>query len=96
MNFSTSAVSGAKTIKVLSASVTFGIGLLTMIVLGLCTVAGCQCKMYDRKIEKAKIAAIGVLIDKATAAGADGIMNITFQVFGTTVFVYGDAYTTQE
>ena len=32
------------------------------------------------------------LIEKATEAGAAGIMDVNFQITGTTVFMYGIAY----
>ena len=92
MNITFSNIDNVKQIKMLSASATYGVGLLTSIVYGLCNIVGTQCKMYDKKIEKAKNAAAGILIEKATSVGASGIMNVQFQIHGTTVFMYGIAY----
>lgn len=92
MNITFSNIDNVNQIKMLSASATYGVGLLTSIVYGLCNIVGTQCKMYDKKIEKAKNAAAGILIEKATAVGASGIMNVQFQIHGTTVFMYGIAY----
>ena len=93
MNFTCALLDNVKHIKMLTANATYGIGLLTAIVSGFCQLFGIQCKMYDKKIEKAKNAAVNQLLEKATAAGASGVMGITFQVYGTTVFMCGIAYT---
>ena len=92
MNFTCALLDNVKHIKMLTATATYGIGLLTAIVNGFCQLFGIQCKMYDKKIEKAKNAAVNQLLEKATAAGASGVMGINFQVYGTTVFMYGIAY----
>lgn len=92
MNFTFSKIDNVKEIKMLSASATYGTGFLTSIALGIYNIIGTQCKMYDKKIEKAKNAAAASLIEKATAVSADGIMNVQFQIHGTTVFMYGIAY----
>ena len=49
-------------------------------------------KMYGKKIEKAKSSAALKLVEKANEAGAAGIMDVNFQITGTTVFMYGIAY----
>ncbi len=92
MNITFSNIDNVKEIKMLSASATYGMGLLTSIVFGFCNIFGTQCKMYDKKIEKTKNTAASILIEKATAVGASGIMNVQFQIHGTTVFMYGIAY----
>lgn len=92
MNFTFAHIDNVKQIKMLSASATYGTGFLTSIVHGFCNIIGIQCKMYDKKIEKSKNAAATKLIEKANAAGASGIMDVQFQIHGTTVFMYGIAY----
>ena len=92
MNISFNNIENVKQIKMLSSSATFGIGFLTWIVYGICSLTGTQCKMYDKKIEKAKNSAANQLVEKATAVGANGIMNVQFQIHGITVFMYGIAY----
>lgn len=93
MNISFAFLYNVKHIKMVSATATYGIGFLTYIVLGFCHLFGVECKMYDEKIEKAKSSAAVKLTDKAKAAGATGIMDVKFQMHGTTIFMYGIAYT---
>ena len=92
MNFSFAHISDVQHIKMISASSTYGIGFLTAIVFGFCNLFGIECGMYDRKIEKAKFSAASKLMDKAKAAGATGVMDVQFQIYGTTIFMYGIAY----
>jgi len=93
MNLTFTHIDGVNQIKMLSSNATYGIGFLTSIAFGFCNIFGLECKMYDKKIEKAKNQAVSKLMDKATAAGATGIMDIKFQMHATTVFAYGIAYT---
>lgn len=92
MNLALTKIENAVEIKVITANATFGAGLLTSIVTGFCSIFGIECKMYDRKIEKAKTRAAQKLIEKAAAAGADGIMNLNFHCHNLTVFASGTAY----
>lgn len=92
MNISFSHIDNVKHIKMLSASSTYGVGFFTSISVGFCNIFGLECKMYGKKIEKAKSSAACKLIEKAAAIGAMGIMDVQFQITGTTVFMYGIAY----
>ena len=92
MNFSFAHCEKVEHIKMLSASSTYGVGLLTSIVYYFCNIFGIECKMYDKKIEKAKSSAALKLIGKASEVGATGVMDVQFQIHGTTVFMYGIAY----
>ena len=92
MNLSFAHIENVEHIKMLSASSTFGVGLLTSIVFYFCNLFGMECEMYDKKIEKAKSSAALKLIGKASEVGAAGIMDVQFQIHGTTVFMYGIAY----
>ncbi len=92
MNFSFAHIDNVKHIKMISASSTYGVGFLTAFANGFCNVFGFECKMYDKKIEKAKASAAQKLIEKAAGAGATGVMDVQFQITGTTVFMYGIAY----
>ena len=92
MNLSFAHIENVEHIKMLSASSTYGLGLLTAIVFWLCNLFGVECDLYDEKIEKAKSSAALKLIGKASEAGAAGIMDVQFQITGTTVFMYGIAY----
>ena len=92
MNFSSAHISDVQHIKIISASSTYGIGFFTAIAVWFCNIFGLECKMYGKKIEKAKSSAALQLIEKAPRAGASGIMDVQFQITGTTVFMYGIAY----
>ena len=92
MIFTSVSIDNAKHIKMLSESSTYGVGFFTAIAKGFCNIFGLECKMYGKKIEKAKSSAVLKLVEKATQAGAIGIMDVQFQVTGTTVFVYGIAF----
>lgn len=85
-------IPNAKPIKLITASSTYGIGLITSILLGWCHLFGISCDLYDRKIESAKNHAIKKLIKQAQELGATGIANVSFQIHGTTIFVYGIAF----
>ena len=92
MNLSFAHIENVEHIKMLSSSSTYGVGLLTSIVFYFCNLFGIECEMYDKKIEKAKSSASLKLIGKASEAGATGIMDVQFQIHGTTIFMYGIAY----
>lgn len=92
MNFTFAHIENVKQIKMISSITTYGIGLITYIVLGFYHLFGIECKMYDKKIEKAKSSAACKLMDKAKAIEATGIMDVKFQIHGTTIFMYGIAY----
>ena len=79
-------------VKMVSATSSYGIGLWTYIVTSFCHLFGVECSLYNKKVEKAKLAATNVLIQKATAAEADGIMQIQYQLSGLTILMYGIAY----
>lgn len=92
MILSFSYLDDVKHIKMVSAVSTYGIGFLTYIVFGFCQLFGVECKMYDDKIEKAKLSATAKMIEKAKLTGADGIMNVKIQMHGTTILMYGIAF----
>lgn len=85
-------LSGVRPVTMISATATYGIGLLTAISMAFCNLLGVECELYNQKIEKAKVSATGKLVAKAQAANATGIMSIGYQIHGTTVFMYGVAY----
>ncbi len=93
MNFTCSTLENAKELKMLSANCTWGVGFLTSIARWFCNLIGKPCKMYDKKIVKAKNDAAMQLMEKAKGLNADGIMNVTIEIHDTTVFMYGMAYT---
>ena len=92
MDLSFAHVENVEHIKMLTTSSTYGVGFLTAIVHCFCNLLGIECKMYDRKIEKAKSSAVSKLIAKASIIDAKGIMDIQIQIHDTTVFLYGIAY----
>lgn len=92
MNITTSNLENVTQIKMITATTTYGAGLLTLFVLSFCHFFGLECQMYDKKIEKAKVAAASKLFEKAKESGATGIMNVRIQIDNTTVLMYGMAY----
>lgn len=92
MELSYTSIPDVTPIKMISATSTYGIGLLTSIAMFFCNIFGLECTAYNNKIGKAKISATDELINKAKYAKADGIMQIQYQVSGLTVFMYGIAY----
>lgn len=93
MNFTCSTLENVKELKMVSGNCTWGVGFFTYIANGFTGFFGLRCKMYDKKIAKAKNDAAMQLMEKAKGVNADGIMNVTIEVHGTTVFMYGMAYT---
>ena len=93
MELSYTSIPNVTPVKMVSATSTYGVGLLTYIVMGFCAVFGIECSLYNKKVEKAKAAATSELIFKASAANADGIMQIQYQLSGLTILMYGVAYT---
>ncbi|MBR6514213.1 MAG: heavy metal-binding domain-containing protein [Clostridia bacterium] len=93
MNLTSSHLDNVEELKLVTATSTYGLGLLTHIVYGFCNIFGLECNMYKEKIEKAQESATEQLIQRATyLSRPDGIMNISYQVSGMTVFVSGVAY----
>ena len=88
----THTLTGVTPVGKVTATATYGIGLLTGIVLAFCNLFGCECEMYTNKVEKAEYAATVLLKTYADNLGADGVMDIRYQVYGTTVFISGTAY----
>ena len=78
-----------KEIKVVTSIVSYGVGLLTSIVKGICAIIGCRCEMYEAKIRKAQSEAVNEIIKKAESVNANAIVNLRIQIDGTTVEVYG-------
>ena len=92
MNLSCQSVPNAAPIEIVSASATFGVGLLTGFVYGLSNFFGTECKMYAKKVTKATDSATKKLVKAATKLNAAGIMDVRYEVHGMSVFVYGTAY----
>lgn len=92
MNLSFAHIENVEHLKMLTASSTYGVGFFTAIAVWFCNIFGLECKMYGNKIEKAKSSAALQLMKKAGGVGATGIMDVQFQITGTTVFMYGIAY----
>ncbi len=91
MKLSCTSIDGFRQIKMISAHATYGIGLFTGMFFLFSNLFGVRCDTYDEKIDIAKDLAIDRLISKAQSIGATGVMDIHFQIHGTTVFVYGIA-----
>lgn len=89
-------VKNVTSIRTLTASVTYGTGLLTAIAMTFCNLFGIKCNMYNKKLRRAEADAMGELIEQAKLVGADGVMNIHCQIDGLTFLVYGTAYKENE
>ncbi len=82
-----------KELKTVTASATMGVGFLTSVCFFFCNIFGIECKMYAKKIEKAKSLAANALVKKAQSIKeASGIMNIRMEICETTIFMYGIIY----
>ena len=78
-----------KQIKLVSTTICYGIGFITLMAKMICDVFGLRCKMYEKKVDKAKVEAINLLVEKAKANNANGIINLSIQIDKTTVEIYG-------
>ena len=79
-------------LRVVTSSCTYGVGLLTYIVHAVSNIFGIESDMYNKKIKMAEKRAVLLLKKTAENIGATGIMDIHYQIDGTTVFVSGTAY----
>ena len=79
-------------IETIAASATYGIGLLTSIVLAFCNLFGIKCNMYTDKLDRAEREATEQLIEQAKRLNADGVMDAHCQVDNLTFLIYGTAY----
>ena len=76
-----------------SAISTFGTGFLTSFVSYFIELVGIENTMLANKMEKAKERALQSLIWQANAIpGANGIMNLSFQLSGKAVLAYGTVF----
>ena len=87
-----STVDNVKELGLISASSTWGIGLIGLISLLFCHLCGIECHDVNLKIERAKRKAESELVEEAKMFHANGIMNVHYELSGTTVLVYGVAY----
>ena len=70
----------------------YGVGLITSLFYGICTLFGKSSVFLGRKLDRAKEKATEEMKLYAEERGADGVMNIRYQLSGLTVLVYGTAY----
>jgi len=85
--------SGTKvvSIKVLTATAYYGVGLWTSLCCLCASIFGCRSKNYEKKVEKAKNDVVNQLLSKAKLCNADGIINLQFQMHGLSIIAYGTA-----
>ena len=76
----------------LTATATYGTGIITAIVKSFCDFFGIKCDMYTNKLDKAEDKATEYLKLYAEDIGADGIMDVRCQIDGLTFFICGTAY----
>ena len=92
MKLYTNTLENVTPIKMLTASATYGIGFLTLIVKAVCDFLGCKCDMYTNKLDKAEDTATEYLTLYAKDIGADGVMDVRCQIDGLTFFICGTAF----
>ena len=92
MKFTTLALTNVEELKLVTASSSYGIGFINWFLMAIAQLTGKECPAYSEQIDKAKNSAAAKMADKAAAVGATGVMNIQFQVYGSTVFISGIAY----
>lgn len=92
MKLYTNTLPNVTPIKMLTASATYGTGLLTAIIKAFCELFGTKCDMYTNKLDKAEDKATEYLKLYAEDIGADGIMEVRCQIDGLTFFICGTAY----
>ena len=70
----------------------YGIGLFSALCYLLCSIIGKNSIFVGRKLERAKDKAVKEMTFYAQELGADGVMNLTYQLSGLSVMVYGTAF----
>ena len=79
-------------IKAITAKATYGIGFLTAFVGGFCSFFGIPNNMYTKKLNKAEALAMDDFKKVAKSTGADGVMDVRYQIDGLSFMVCGTAY----
>lgn len=79
-------------LQLVTARATYGMGLLTSFIGGICQVFGVPNNMYAKKLAKAENLALDLLESEAKDLNADGIMDIHCHIDGLSFFVSGTAY----
>lgn len=92
MRLTTTKIDNVTDCGIVSASAAYGIGFLTSIVYSFCSLFGIGSDMLSEKIEKAKADATSRLSYKAKTIGADGIMDVKYELSFLFVMAYGTAY----
>ena len=70
----------------------YGVGLFSAVCFLLCSVLGKSMIFVGRKLERAKAKALEEMKLYAQEMGADGVMNLRYQLSGLSVLVYGSAF----
>lgn len=92
MNVFTSSIPNAVPVKMVSERSTYGTGFLTLFVSGFCEFFGIPNGLYSKKMMKAEERAVRSLTNQATMLGADGVMDVRYEIHGLSILVYGTAY----
>lgn len=70
----------------------YGVGLFTAVCYLICSLIGKSSVFVGRKLERAKEKALEEMKLYAQEMGADGVMNLHYQLSGLSVMVYGSAF----
>ena len=92
MKLSTVARNDVQILGEVSGVSVYGIGIITSIVYSFCAFFGLECRLYAKKIAKAKESAKAEMTVAARGIGADGVMGVSCQLSLLSVLVYGTAY----
>ena len=70
----------------------YGVGLFSAVCFLICSLIGKSSVFVGRKLERAKAKALEEMKIYAQEMGADGVMNLHYQLSGLSVMVYGSAF----
>jgi len=86
------ATENVEIIMSVSAYASFGSSYFFAVADTLGNVFGFDDKLIDKRVERAKMKAAKKVISKAVKAGADGIMNLEFRMYYTSICASATAY----
>lgn len=92
MRLTTTKIDNVTDCGIVSASSFYGIGFLTSIVYSFCSLFGCNSEMLSAKVDAAKKEATESIVYQAQKSGADGIMDVKYELSLLCVMAYGTAY----
>ena len=92
MFYTTKTVDNVINLGIVEGDSCYGIGFITAICYSFCMLLGWPSESMRKKLELSKAKALNDMFARAREKGAIGIMEVSYQVTGLNVFVYGTAY----